>query len=48
VISFLLIWMSREPAFMLADHMSERMPRCICSPMSAMPRTNGSFQNRLV
>ncbi len=44
VISRLPITMSFPPAFMLADQISDFMPRCSCSPMSASPRTNGSFQ----
>ena len=33
-------------AFMLADQISDFMPRCSCSTSSAKPRTKGSFQKR--
>src|SRR6266581_480253 len=46
VISRLPICTSLAPAFMLADQISDFMPRCSCSPINARPRMKGSFQSR--
>ena len=43
-ISRLPISMSWPLAFMFTDQISDFIPRWTCSPISASPRTKGSFQ----